>query len=153
MILQTVILTGDPQRNLARVSVDQAPAGSVVTIRDAEKSRTDAQNRLVHKWFADVSAVMIGQHASDIKAECNLFYGRPILVRDDPEWGAEFDYIFDALSLPAKLKAIKVLDIPFTRRMGVKQLNEYMTQMQQDYAELGVTLTDPEARKYERAMK
>jgi hypothetical protein len=37
--------------------------------------------------------------------------------------------------------------------MGVKQLSEYMDQMQRDYAEVGISLTDPEAQKYEGAAK
>ena len=148
---QTIILATPHQRNLAKGLIDAAPDGAVVNVREKEADRTKAQNRLVHRWFADIARAMVWQSEADIKAECNLTYGRPILARDDEEWSAAFGYIFDALNRPAKLKAIRVLDIPFTRRMRVKQLIEYMEQMQRDYAEQGVMLTDPEARKYEGA--
>ena len=149
MSAEPIILRGDVQRAHAHRQIDAAPDNAVVTIREASEARTSQQNRLVHRWFGDVSRSLVGQSEADIKADCNLTYGRPILARDDPEWESAFGYIFDALNRPAKLKAIRVLDIPFTRRMGVRQLSEYMTQMRRDYAELGVHLTDPEMQKYE----
>lgn len=145
----TVILTGDAQRDHARDLIGKAPADAVVTIEEAKISRTKAQNRLLHRFFSDIERQTMGQTAAEIKAHCNLTYGRPILARDDPEWESAFGYIFDSLNHPAKLKAIRVLDIPFTRRMGVKQLTEYIEQMQRDYAEAGIRLTDPSLRGYE----
>ena len=150
---QVVILLGDKQRQFAHRLIDTAPTGARVVVTEAAESRTSAQNRLVHLWFADVARAMVGMSEFEIKAECNLTYGRPILARDDPVWAGAFGYIFDSLNRPSKLKAIRVLDIPFTRRMGVKQLSEYMDQMQRDYAEVGISLTDPEAQKYEGAAK
>lgn len=145
----TVILRGDQQRRHAHTLIDQAPADALVTITEAKISRTKAQNRLLHRFFADIERQTMGQTAAEIKAHCNLTYGRPILARDDPEWESAFGYIFDSLNHPAKLKAIRVLDIPFTRRMGVKQLTEYIEQMQRDYAEAGIRLTDPSLRGYD----
>ena len=116
------------------------------------ESRSNAQNMTIHKWFAEVATAL--QDAPDnIKAECNLTFGVPIMVRDDAEWASAFSYIFEALSRPAKLKAIRVLDIPFTRRMSVGQLSEYMEAMQRHYAEIGVRLTDPDAMKYREEME
>ena len=147
---RAIALHGDVQRQHAKRLIDAAPAGAVVTIGEAKEARTLAQNRLVHRWFADIARHhSFGSSEADIKAECNLTYGLPIMLRDDPEWASAFSYIFADLNRPTKLKAIRVLDIPFTRRMGVKQISEYMDQMQRDYRELGVHLTDPEARKYE----
>jgi hypothetical protein len=147
----TVTLTGPRQRQHAHTVIDRAPEGAVVTIRESGEARTSAQNRLVHQWFADVSRAAVGTTEAEVKAACNLTYGRPILARDDPEWEAAFGYLFDRLNHAAKLKAIRLLDVPFTRRMKVKQLTEYMDQMQRDYAEAGICLTDPEVRKYEAA--
>ena len=151
MSAQPIILTGQRQRDHAKAQIDAAPDDAVVTITEASEARTKAQNRLLHRWFGDISRSIVGQSEADVKADCNLTYGRPILARDDPEWESAFGYIFDALNRPAKIKAIRVLDIPFTRGLKVAQLSEYMTQMRQDYAELGVHLTDPVLQKYEVA--
>ena len=121
-----------------------------VALRDGV-DRTVEQNSLVHKWFGEIANWQGDLTNAEVKAQCNLTYGRPILARDNDEWGSAFGYIFDSLSYSAKLKAIRVLDIPFTRIMGVKQLSEYMVQMHRDYREQGVPLTDPELRKYEVA--
>jgi hypothetical protein len=151
MATLTVTIAGDLQRQHAKGLIDAAPVGSVVTVQEKGEARTKAQNRLVHRWFTDIARHhSFGQSEADVKADCNLTYGLPILTRDDVEWGACFGYIFDAMNKPSKLKAIRVLDVPFTRRMGVQQLNEYMGQMQQDYAEQGVFLTDPELRGVEQ---
>lgn len=145
MTTHTVKLTGEPQRARAAMLLASAPIGAVVTIQEAGEARTKSQNRLAHMWFAEISRHhSFGQSPADVKAQCNLTYGLPILTRDDVGWGAAFGYIFSALDRPTKLKAIRVLDIPFTRNMVKDQLTEYLEQMRQDYAEQGVHLTDPD---------
>lgn len=144
---QKFILIDEQRRNNAKAAIDAAKAGHVVTICAA--NRTTEQNALLHKWFSEIATQKGDESMLDVKAYCNLTYGRPILVRDDPEWETIFGYLFDQLPHDKKLKAIRVLDVPFTRRMGIKQLSEYMTQMQRDYRELGYFLTDPELRGYD----
>lgn len=133
----------DTARLIADIKAMTLPV--MVAIRDGA-DRTSEQNRLVHRWFTDVANWQGDTTADEVKATCNLTYGRPILARDDPEWESAFGYIFDNLSYAAKVKAIRVLDVPFTRRMGVKQMTEYMGQMERDYREQGVPLTDPDMR-------
>lgn len=146
--MQTVILSGPKQRQYAASVIANAAEGAKVTISDKAETRTARQNRLIHRWFEEVAAHLV-EHPADVKAQCNLMYGVPILARDDAEWLDVFGDIFAALRHEAKLKAIRVLDIPFTRRMSVKQLCEYMDQMQREYLRMGVILTDPEKLKYE----
>ncbi len=120
-----------------------------VSVSSKEASRTTKQNRTLHMWFADISAALCDTTKEEVKANCNLVYGRPLLAESDPEWSSAFGYIFENLSMPAKLKAIRVLDIPFTRKMSVKQLNSYMEQMRRDYAEMGISLRDPDMQGME----
>ncbi|WP_424974224.1 hypothetical protein [Dinoroseobacter sp. S124A] len=138
-------------RLLAMRAVEHSPEGYLFDLRPPEKDRTARQNRTIHKWFSQIAVQSPGLTEPEVKAQCNLTYGLPIMMRDDPDWGKAFGYIFADLSYPAKLKAIRVLDIPFTRRMKVGQLSEYMEAMQRDYREAGFSLIDPEARKYEGA--
>ena len=131
----------DADRLAAFLKTRDLPVTATITKGDP---RTKAQNRLVHRWFGDIAAQDGDKSPADVKAECNLIYGRPIMARDFPDWTAAFGYLFDSLSWEAKVKAIRVLDVPFTRRMNVKQLCEYMDQMERDYTELGISLTQPE---------
>ena len=106
--------------------------------------RTEAQNALIHVWFGVIALHVGDTPADDIKAACNLKYGRPLLVRDDPKWAEMWHKCFAGFSHEAKLDAIGAFDIPFTRRMNVKQLCEYMDQMQRDAAKRGIILEDKE---------
>lgn len=146
-----IILANERRREFAKQQIDRAPDGASVTISEAREQRTKAQNRLIHRWFAEIERATVGDSFAEIKAECNLTYGVPILTRDDAEWNSVFGYLFASLNRPAKIKAIRVLGIPVTSQMGVKQLIEYMDQMRRDYAELDIHLTDPDARKYGEA--
>jgi hypothetical protein len=116
------------------------------TLAVGEASRTSQQNRTLHKWFGEIAAHRKDVTAIEVKAECNLQYGVPIKRRDNPEWDSAFGYIFDSLSYKAKVKAIRVFDIPVTRDMTVAQLSEYMSQLSREYIAQGVKLTIPEDR-------
>lgn len=109
-----------------------------------ERDRTKAQNRTIHKWYGEIAAQKGDVTAQEVKASCNLAYGKPILMRDDPDWAEKFSLLFDTLNHQDKLDAIRTLDLPFTRRMKVPQLSEYMEQMQRDAASRGYALTVPE---------
>lgn len=141
----------DRTRQLAVTAVQHSPDGYIFDLRPPEKERSARQNRTIHKWFEQIAMQQPGMSKAEVKAQCNLTYGVPILRRDDPEWAGAFGYIFADLNHASKLKAIRVLDIPVTRNMKVGQLCEYMDQMQRDYREAGFVLIDPEARKYEGA--
>lgn len=117
---------------------------------EPQRKRTDEMNRTIHMWFGEIAKQSRHMTSEEVKADCNLTYGVPILRRDDNEWGSAFGYIFDTLNRPSQIKALRVLNIPVTRNMRVKQLKEYMDQMQRDYREAGFRLTDPDARKYEQ---
>ena len=139
------IITQEDATRLAETLVG-LPLPLTVTWCEKGETRSARQNRTIHLWIGEIEKATEGQSFDEIKAHCNLTYGRPILSRDDAEWASAFDYIFESLSHAAKLKAIRVFDVPFTRRMTVKQLSEYMDQMMRDYAEAGIILTDPELR-------
>jgi hypothetical protein len=135
----------DLDRLIKYIRFRSKPFTAVIT--DGAK-RSLNQNSLVHKWFSEIARHMGDRTDAEVKAECNLTYGLEIM-RQDPEWDSAFGYLFDSLPYAAKLKAIRVLDVPFTRKMKVSELKGYMDQMQRDYREMGIFLTDPDLRGYE----
>lgn len=139
-------LVSDRQREAAIKAVSSCKNGMVVTI--ASRNRSTEQNALLHKWFSEIAVQAGDQSLLDVKAQCNLKYGRPIKAQD-PDWQAVFGYLFDKLPYDKQLKAIMALGIPFTRDMTVDQLNEYMNQMERDYRSEGFTLSDPRDLGYE----
>lgn len=50
---QTVILRGDPQRDLAKALIDRAPVDAVVNVKEAK--RTNDQNAKLHAMISDIA--------------------------------------------------------------------------------------------------
>lgn len=112
--------------------------------------RADAQNRLSQRWFTDI-AMQLGDHThEDVRAECKLTIGVPILRAENDAFRVSYDRTMKGLPYEEKLAAIKAFDLPVTRLMTVKQMTEFMNEMQRKWLGQGIRLTDPDALKYEQ---
>ncbi len=112
-------------------------------------TRSSAQNRLAQRWFTDIALQLGDQTHEDIRAECKLTIGVPILRSENEAFRQSYDRTMKHLSYEAKLAAVKAFDLPVTRLMTSKQMTAFMDEMQRKWAAQGVQLTDPEAMKYE----
>ena len=111
--------------------------------------RSNAQNRLAQRWFTDISTQLGDQTHEDVRAECKLRFGVPILRAENETFRLSYDRVIKALPYEQKLDAIKAFDLPVTRLMTAKQMTAFMDEMQRHWSGQGVRLTDPEALKYE----
>jgi C-terminal processing protease CtpA/Prc len=112
--------------------------------------RSTAQNRLAQRWFTDIATQLGDQTHEDVRAECKLRFGVPILRAENEAFRISYDRVIKALPYEQKLDAIKAFDMPVTRLMTVKQMTAFMDEMQRHWSAQGVRLTDPEALKYEQ---
>lgn len=112
--------------------------------------RSTAQNRLAQQWFTDIATQLGDQTHEDVRAECKLRFGVPILRAENEAFRISYDRVIKALPYEQKLDAIKAFDMPVTRLMTVKQMTAFMDEMQRHWTAQGVRLTDPEALKYEQ---
>jgi hypothetical protein len=112
--------------------------------------RSTAQNRLAQRWFTDIATQLGDQTHEDVRAECKLHFGVPILRAENEVFRLSYDRVIKALPYEEKLAAIKAFDLPVTRLMNVKQMTAFMDEMQRHWSGHGVRLTDPEAMKYEQ---
>jgi len=112
--------------------------------------RSTAQNRLAQRWFTDIATQLGDQTHEDVRAECKLRFGVPILRAENEAFRISYDRVIKALPYEEKLAAIKAFDLPVTRLMTVKQMTAFMDEMQRHWTAQGVRLTDPEALKYEQ---
>jgi len=112
--------------------------------------RSTAQNRLAQRWFTDIATQLGDQTHEDVRAECKLRFGVPILRAENEAFRISYDRVIKALPYEQKLDAIKAFDMPVTRLMTVKQMTAFMDEMQRHWSTQGVRLTDPEALKYEQ---
>ena len=120
-----------------------------VAVTAGEPTRREAQNKLAQRWFSDIARHFGDVTHEDVRADCKLRFGVPIMRRDSEPFKASYDPIMKHLPYEAKAAAIKAWDLPVTRLMGVKQMTEFMDAVQREYLPHGVRLTDPEAMKYE----
>jgi len=111
--------------------------------------RRNAQNRLAQRWFTDIATQLGDQTREEVRAQCKLDHGAPILRAENEAFRLSYDDVFGPLSYEAKLAAIKAFDLPVTRLMTVKQMTAFMDDVQRQYGPM-VRLTDPEALKYEQ---
>lgn len=109
--------------------------------------RSNPQNSTVHKWFGQI-ADEYGQSAAEVKAECKLVWGLPIMQAERPEWVAEWEPLYGPLPYAQRRKLFEC--IPMTGMMTVKQMTAFMDAIQREYRAQGIALIDPEARRLEQ---
>ena len=128
------------------LSADQPYA---VTIKIADESRSDKQNRLAFSWY-QIMGAMTGHGKEHERAYCKLTYGIPILRRDDAEFNQFYNQALMHLTYEQQLKAMEYLSV--TSLMGVRQFAEYLTTVDNEAGLRGIRLPHPEDSYYEALM-
>lgn len=146
---QVVIKSASGFLNFAARIVAAGKFPVTVAVTAGEPTRRDAQNKLAQRWFTDIARHFGDVTHEDVRADCKLRFGVPIMRRDSEPFRASYDPIMKHQTYEAKVEAIKAWDLPVTRLMGVKQMTEFMDAVQREFLPQGVRLTDPEALKYE----
>lgn len=138
-------IVDDKQRHYLRDLAMKLPTG--ILIRFAmDKSRTKRQNRTIHMWFGQIAGWFEDQTAAEAKGENKLEIGLPIMEANQPEWVSEWEPLYGPLPHWQRVKLFEF--IPMTSKMKVDEMRQFMDGMQKKYAQMGLMLIDPEARKY-----
>lgn len=124
------------------------PQPFTASIVGGEK-RSNPQNNTIHMWYAQVGKELGDQTDLDVRAECKLRFGVPILRRDNAAFGQWYDETIRPLDYETKLRLFLMLDPAITSTMTKGQLGEYMDAMMRAYSEAGVILTDPSLQGYD----
>lgn len=96
------------------------------------KDRSLDQNAISHAWYEQVANELREGSALDVKCECKLVCGVPILRAEDNEFREFYDKaIRKALTYEEKLSAMKFF--PITSIMTVSQLSQYLVAVQAHY--------------------
>lgn len=115
-----------------------------VTVKQG-MGRTLDQNALSHAWYNEI-AIQIADTPENVKCECKLRFGVPILRAEDPDFREMYDNsILRNLTYEQKLKAMRF--IPVTSNMTKPQLSRYLEHIQQSYAQQGVIVEFPQEDK------
>lgn len=113
-----------------------------VTVRSG-RDRSGEQNSLQWIWAQEV-AEQFDAEPSDVQAEWKLMHGVPILRAENEDFREEYDVTFKPLPYETKLRIIRLMDWPVTRRMNVKQMTKYLDAVMKYCAENGLYLTQPD---------
>lgn len=113
-------------------------------------SRSGAQNRLSQRWYTDIATQFGDRTHDDVRAECKLEIGVPILRAENEAFRVSYDRTMKGLPYEQKIEAIKAFDMPVTRLMLTKQMTQYMDEMHRRFSVQNIRLTDPDALKYEQ---
>lgn len=103
--------------------------------------RSVDQNAISHVWYGQIAKQLREQSEGEVKCECKLHCGVPILRGEDAEFRKVYDMAIKPLTYEQKLEAMKIF--PVTSLMSRKQLSRYLEAVQKMYAQLGVRLEFP----------
>lgn len=87
----------------------------------AGKDRSLDQNAILHAWINQIATELREQTAAEVKAECKLTIGVPILRAEDEEFRQFYDKSIKLMTYEDKLLAMSFC--PVTSLMTVKQLS------------------------------
>ena len=107
--------------------------------------RSAEQNKLAFKWYGEISE-QTGEDIEDVRAECKLTIGVPIMRRDSIPFREAYDEFLKPHSHEAKMAFIRKTQWPVTSLMKVKQMTEYLDLMFRRHSEFGIVLTVPPDR-------
>ena len=138
----------EPEHILALVKLLSGRKLPITVTWTQGASRSSLQNRLSHRWYADISRQLGDQTTDEVRAYCKLQFGIPIM-RENEAFQLAYDNVMGGRGYGERLAIIQSLDLPVTRLMTVTQMTAFMDEMQRHWSGQGVRLTDPAAMKYE----
>lgn len=107
------------------------------------RKRSAEQNRLQRLWVGEIAAQLGDQTAEEVRGECKLTLGVPILRAENEDFREQYDTHVRGLPYPTKLALMmEPLDMPVTRLMTVDQTTRYLEAIARRYSEQGVRLTE-----------
>lgn len=116
-----------------------------INIRSGQ-DRSLSQNALSHVWYGEVSRRLKEQTPEEVKCECKLRFGVPILRAEDEDFREMYDAaIRRHLTYEQKLRAMRYL--PVTSLMTKNQLSRYLEAVQKEYADRGLALEFPQDKE------
>lgn len=137
---QTFTLSSLTRKGEAAQAVFQAPEGWVCTIEPPRRSIP--QNRLQHKWWAEIARQRGDMTPAEVKAEAKAWFGVPILRGENDEFRERYDEVIKPLPRELKLKAMHLL--PVTSLMNKDQHRRFLDEVYRHYTWQGFRLTLPE---------
>lgn len=139
------IIKTDQQKANAAAALATCPVNPdkpfYVQIKQYDEKRSDAQNRLSHKWYLDISTQGKEYTPGQVKCRCKERYGLPVM-REDKVFAPFWNHV-----LKLNPTYIEIVDdiMPVTAMtsiMSIRQMSQYLTDLQNEMGSK-YQLTDP----------
>jgi len=115
-----------------------------VTVTDG-RVRSVHQNRLQRLWCNEVADQSGDVTAEEVRGQCKLWFGVPILRAENEEFRAAYDRAVRPLDYETKIALMmEPLDFPVTRLMKVDQKVRYLNAIYNHFSAQGLELTQPD---------
>lgn len=113
-----------------------------VKVKIVPEKRTTDQNSMIYALYGQIAAQCEDQSVIDIRRECKLNYGVPILRASDEVFREVYDNsIMHNLTYDQKLLAMDYMDV--TSRMNKKQGTEFIDTVIREYSKRGISIVHP----------
>lgn len=101
--------------------------------------RSAEQNRLMWRWL-HIIGTELGMSIEEARRLTKLTIGVPILRRDSEDFCVTYDRLIKPMQYEDKLAAMDLIDV--TSIMRVRQMQEFLDNLQMEYASKGVQLNE-----------
>ncbi len=105
------------------------------------ESRSLDQNEMINGIYRQVASQKTDESFNEIRCQCKLRFGVPILRRDNETFRFVYDTAIKHLSYEFKLVFID--PYPVTSEMSKKQASEYIDEIIREYSQQGLCLVHP----------
>lgn len=126
---------------LAAVRANALLANKPFIVQVVGPKRSLDQNAISHAIYAQVAAQLEDQTVQEVRAECKLRYGVPILRAGSEEFRAQYDKVIKPHDYETKLAIMEWL--PVTSLMDKAQFSEYLDTVIREYSKQGVSIIMP----------
>lgn len=149
-VVNRIIETEQDRKSLLKF-IEGRPIPFTVSITSG-KHRSSHQNRLQRQWMLEIAAQLGDRTPEEVRGECKLMFGVPILRAENEAFRAVYDEIVKPQSYENKVKMMmEPLDLPVTRIMNTKQKTAYLDAIHRHYSGMGFVLTNPEDLKFNQS--
>lgn len=116
-------------------------AGKRPIVEVLPERRSLDQNAMIYALYQQIAEQSEGEQIVDIRRECKLRYGVPIMRAGSEEFRYVYDRAIKPLDYEFKLRAMDWL--PVTSQMGKAQATEYIDTVIREYSQRGLSLVHP----------
>ena len=154
--MKFIIANAAVRQNVLREIQNIEPDGSMTVTVGSTGSKSSRQRGLQHIWYTDiVRSGLGGKYEEDeeiLDLYCKHKWGVRILCEDDNFAELFLSYSTQHKSDPGKMKWF-VKNHVHTEQMTNNQMAQFLTEIRDHYAQLGVNLTDPDARGWDKLLE